>query len=297
MDESADVRGGVLEALGEIIYTFHNDSEDKLQPPFNDVTVESPPEELLGMFLGRTQDRRIIDGQQPGDNKGPPGAAANRRKALDAFFTDLSRPLICAFNFPAVALTLGRSKWPLLRETYLSLAQQNTIHMNHSAIQRILAASLGDLAKIIGPENAERDLIPVWWNVVKNDEDHIRMKAVECLSTFISALGKEGQMEVLTSTLQTWESGAFKGWREREVIARSLYDIMGVVGQEAWNVVVELETISLLDSVNAVREAGIYAVGICLACAFRVDLPPDSFPNCGQFSEFSQMQVVPFLRH
>ncbi|THU86431.1 ARM repeat-containing protein [Dendrothele bispora CBS 962.96] len=260
MDESAEVRSGVLETLGEIIYTFHNSSEDSSQHPSKEETVGSCPEELLGMFLGRTQDRRIIDGQQPDDDKGPPGTVSHKQKALEAFFNDPSRPLICAFNFPAVALTLGRSKWPLLRETYLSLTHQATIDVHRTAIQRILAASLGDVAKIIGPENAQRDLIQVWWNVVKNDEDDVRMKAVECFSTFVSALGKDGQMEVLTSTLQTWESGAFKGWREREVVIRSLSDIIDTVGQEVWNIVVELETVSLLDSVNAVREAGIYVL-------------------------------------
>ncbi|KAF5365609.1 hypothetical protein D9758_003243 [Tetrapyrgos nigripes] len=258
MDESVEVRSGVLEALGEVIYTFH--TEDKSHEPFNDGTSESPPEELLGMFLGRTQDRRIIDGQEPDDDKRPPGAVDDRRKALDAFFDDASRPLICAFNFPAVALTFGRCRWPTLRETYLSLAQAQVPDIHRTGIERTLAASLGEMAKIVGPENAQRDLLPLWSNAVKHDADDIRMKALECVSSFVSALGTEGQIQVLNYILQTWESGTFRAWRERETITRSLYDIIDVVGQEAWKSVVELEMISLLDSVNAVREAGIHVL-------------------------------------
>jgi serine/threonine-protein phosphatase 4 regulatory subunit 1 len=270
MDESVEVRGGVLEALGEVIYTFHN--EDKPQKPIKDGTSEPPPEELLGMFLGRIEDRRIIDGQQRYDDKGPPGKVASRRGALDAFFADPSRPLICAFNFPAVTLTFGRSRWSTLRETYLWLAQASVPDIHRTSIHRTLAASIGEMAKIVGPENAQRDLIQVWFNSVKNEADEIRMKALEAVSSFVAALTMGGQVEVLNSILQSWESGTFRGWREREVITRSLYDIIDVVGQKAWKSVVELETIALLDSVNAVREAGTYVVGIHVAQFYSISV-------------------------
>lgn len=67
MDEYADVRAGVLEALGEVIYTFHEDVNNKASDVFADLEIEesqTPPGELLKMFLGRTQDRRLIDDQQ-----------------------------------------------------------------------------------------------------------------------------------------------------------------------------------------------------------------------------------------
>lgn len=41
-DESPAVRSGVLEALGEVLYTFHTDKD-------------GPPSELLRLFLGREQ--------------------------------------------------------------------------------------------------------------------------------------------------------------------------------------------------------------------------------------------------
>ncbi|KAI6028785.1 armadillo-type protein [Pisolithus orientalis] len=116
-DESPAVRSGVLEALGEVLYTFHTDQD-------------GPPSELLRLFLGR---------EQPFKEQYP------------------ARPLACAFNYPAVALTLGSARWGELREYYLTLAQCRT-----SKVRRTLAASLGELARVIGPENAARDLSQAW---------------------------------------------------------------------------------------------------------------------------------------
>ncbi|KAF8078049.1 armadillo-type protein [Lyophyllum atratum] len=116
-DESPAVRFGVLEALGEVIYTFQQDKE-------------GPPEELVELFLGRRDDLRARDGEQPPSNE---------------FVVE--RPHICAFNYPAVALTLGRERWPELREVYLEIARNRTMK-----VRRTLAASLGELAKIIGQE-------------------------------------------------------------------------------------------------------------------------------------------------
>lgn len=45
-DESPAVRSGVLEALGEVLYSFHADEC-------------GPPDELLSLFLGRQEDKPI----------------------------------------------------------------------------------------------------------------------------------------------------------------------------------------------------------------------------------------------
>jgi len=45
-DESAPVRSGVLEALGEVVYAFHDDEC-------------GPPDELLRLFLGMDSKRRL----------------------------------------------------------------------------------------------------------------------------------------------------------------------------------------------------------------------------------------------
>ncbi|KAJ3927624.1 MAG: armadillo-type protein [Lentinula lateritia] len=246
MDESADVRAGVLEALGEVIYTFHEEDN------------QTPPEELLKMFLGRTQDRRIIDGQQPlafeeEEQVKPVRRIVDKREASEAFYTDPTRPLICAFNFPAVALTVGRTRWAsTLRDTYLWLAESSI-----PGVRRTLAASLGEMAKIIGEDYAQQDLLPVWGNAFRVPEDDVRLKLIDCLAPFIVALPRNGQLQVFNALLDAWSSGAFTSWREREGIAKSLNDLLSIGGLEVTQVVANLLMYALVDTVNTVREAAI----------------------------------------
>ncbi|KIK59789.1 hypothetical protein GYMLUDRAFT_44246 [Collybiopsis luxurians FD-317 M1] len=261
MDESADVRAGVLEALGEVIYTFHDEAKAKATHNFAIHELkesETPPEELLKMFLGRTQDRRAIDEQQPrvtGEGQaGQRSLIANKQGALEAFYQDPSRPLICAFNFPAVALTVGRSRWSsVLRDTYLWLAASDS-----TGVRRTLAASLGEMAKILGEEHAQRDLLAVWHKAFRTPEDDVRSKVIECLAPFVSALPQRGQLEVLNSILDVWSSGGLTSWREREGIVKSLNDLLNIEGREIAEIVGRLMMHALADSVNTVREAAIF---------------------------------------
>merc|ERR1712038_1761744 len=57
----------------------------------------------------------------------------------------------CAFSLPVVALTLGRTNWPLLKETYESLA--NDMQWK---VRRTLASSIHELAVNLGPEVASQ---------------------------------------------------------------------------------------------------------------------------------------------
>ena len=68
----------------------------------------------------------------------------------------------CAFSFPAVALTLGRANWPLLKETYETLA--NDMQWK---VRRTLASSIHELAVILGEEVAAQDLVPIFNGFIK----------------------------------------------------------------------------------------------------------------------------------
>jgi len=63
----------------------------------------------------------------------------------------------CAFALPAVSLTLGRSNWPLLKDTYVALASDM-----QWKVRRTLASSIHELAIILGEEAAGADLIPIF---------------------------------------------------------------------------------------------------------------------------------------
>ncbi|KAG7092360.1 hypothetical protein E1B28_008719 [Marasmius oreades] len=294
MDESPEVRSGVLETLGEVIYTFHSRGTPithSAATHHDDALLPSLPEQLLRMFIGRAEDRRILDGQheQAQTQEGaiasswsdieeewmkrpsPRGSITSRKEALTAFYEDPSRALICAFNIPAVALTLGRDRWASdLREIYLLLAKSDA-----TPVQRTLAASLGELIKVIGPELAQKDLWVVWRMAVRNDDGEVRMKAVEAFDTYFAASDRMGQRDLLMDLLVIWEQGFLKGWREREKIAGCLGGVAhSSKGPELSVLVARLEVLSLQDAVNAVREAGI---GVFRTLWLKFDRRHDAF--------------------
>ncbi|KAF9053580.1 ARM repeat-containing protein [Hymenopellis radicata] len=252
MDPSDDVRSGLLDSLGEILYTFY--SEDGS----NDA---GPPEELIWMFIGRQPDLRRRDGQQPFDR--------DKIDKLASFYQDRARPLICAFNFPAVAKSLGPSRWDsILRDMYLRLANNPAF-----GVRRTLAASVGELARILGPEKAERDLMGVWRDAINGQDEEIRTKTVDCLGVLFGALGPTGRREVLEKVLEVWTAKRWKGWRERETIALTFMTIiesiqsstkMDVTGHAA--ALCGLVIQALLDNVSAIREAALH----CLPCLWPV---------------------------
>ncbi|KAJ7046670.1 armadillo-type protein [Mycena alexandri] len=253
IDDSQPVRSGALESLGEVLFTFHEDDG-------------GPPEELVQLFLGRREDKRVRDGQQAAQDRDqilsslfgrpvPQHSASRAESPLSSFYTDPARPLICAFNYPAVALTLGRARWGELRQVYLEIADNREV-----AVRRSLAASLGELAKIIGEENAERDLMGVWWDAVRSEEEEVREKALECVEAFVAALGKEPRIAVVGGLLTIWQEGVFRGWRERKGIAGTLTGLAASVGRDIPAVLRGLLKKALEDGVAAVREAAVSAL-------------------------------------
>lgn len=249
------VRSGVLEALAEVIYSFHEDDE-------------RPPKRLLRLFLGVREDddphkTEVEEVPQPSspasslswsDFVASVSSGTNDGPEPD-IYDDPSRPLVCAFNLPAVALTLGRERWSELRELYQQLSLTRSFK-----VRRTLAASLGELAKIIGPEQARTDLMPVWWASVRSDEADIRLKALESVEMFIAALGAEERVEVLDGIKdRVWP--LLKGWRERETAVKALPKfavVDGVDGLVVWRLLVK----GLTDSAATVREAAVSTVSV-----------------------------------
>lgn len=265
-DASSNVRTGVMEALGEVIYTFHKDEN-------------GPPEQLLHLFLGRKEDKRLRDGQQevsgrsgasaghqdtPNSTFGSPPTATGRSGSgdtlldpLEAFFLYPDRAMVCAFNFPAVAATLGQARWIEIREYYLQLAQNRM-----TGVRRTLAASLGAIAKIIGEENAECDLMTVWWDAIRCEEEDVRMKAVECVGEFVAALGSTARLDILRGLYTFWSQGVFRNWRERERIAGILGNLSQLVGLADTDIMRGLLMLALQDGVAAIREAAVSSVSV-----------------------------------
>ncbi|KIY50963.1 ARM repeat-containing protein [Fistulina hepatica ATCC 64428] len=235
-DEISSVRTGTLEALGEVIHTFHD-------------TEAGPPSELVRLFLGRGGDKDIRSGQMNPLARVASGSVSGHT-ALESFFEDPARPLICAFNFPAVALTLGRDRWPEIRGVYLDLAANEGIK-----VRQTLAASLGEMAKIIGEENAKLDLLKVWWRYFQSSDVEVRGKAVECVVSFIKNIGGgQDAVDLVDGLVEAWEKGLLVSWRERNLLASYLLEFATLIGDLNPGVFRKLLLRALEDTVSAIRE-------------------------------------------
>lgn len=81
-------------------------------------------------------------------------AAALARPGTDSSDADLA--VLYAFSLPAVAAAMGRARWPELRPLFHALARDV-----QKRVRRPVAASLHELARIVGPDLAEADFLPV----------------------------------------------------------------------------------------------------------------------------------------
>ncbi|PCH38124.1 hypothetical protein WOLCODRAFT_136056 [Wolfiporia cocos MD-104 SS10] len=253
MDDTPTVRSAVLEALGEVMHTFANDEG-------------GPPRELLNMFLGvrenaaeRASPQGAASGRSPSNPPGSGPASESGRSDLSGtdsardvdIYEDPARPLVCAFNIPAAALTLGGARWPELRDLYRTLSQSPSFK-----VRRTLAASLGEMARIVGPGYAKDDLLEVWRASIGAEETEVRLKAVECAAAFVGALGLDERAGVLRGLGEEFSSGRLRGWREREEVIKSLPSFLDITGVEK-DVLRRLLMEALGDRVSAIREAAV----------------------------------------
>jgi serine/threonine-protein phosphatase 4 regulatory subunit 1 len=264
-DCSSNVRTAVLEALGEVLYTFHEDKE-------------GVPPELLELFLGRKQDPLTSSTVSSSSSRKSSNedwsdhypswalesSALPREEegANDAdIWNDPTRPLICAFNYPALALTLGKERWGELRELYLELSTSLVVK-----VRCTLAASLGELARILGAGNAHNDLMQVFKSSITAEEGEVRLKAIEALELFVAEVGDEDRWKVLEVLLSAWDHDRLRGWREREGVVKLLSILSGyqydIPAQSYWRgrQLRDLLLKGLVDGVASVRDAAISVV-------------------------------------
>ena len=275
-DVAPTVRSGVLEVLGEVIYAFHEDSG-------------GAPPELVSMFVGREQDLEwcqrtcstepLESGPSTSKAKTPLGALSSVFENDDDspeeseaeqpelvgpspavttapgdFFRDPTRSLITSFNYPAVALSLGPRRWSEVREHYLTLAQDKNLR-----VRRTIAASLGEMARILGSELALRDLVDVWQDMVHDaDDGQTRLKALGGVCLFVGALEGSAREPIVMGLGELWEKWLI-GWRERECLTQAL-PTLAAMAEGQGEVVRTLMGKGLVDKIAAVREAAVGAV-------------------------------------
>lgn len=175
----------------------------------------------------------------------------------------------CAHSLPAVALTLGRQYWPCLRTTYRCLVSDVQWKVRH-----IVASCLHELATILGPEIASRDLVPSFEGFVR-DVDEVRVGLLERLSQFLRGLSRGDQRRSLPLLADFLCMDNNRNWRFRSTLARQLKEIAALYcPSDIHQYLVPIVNELLTDKVAEVRLTSIDAVTIfmqklephCLMC-------------------------------
>jgi len=160
----------------------------------------------------------------------------------------------CAFSLPAVALTIGRNNWPLLRETYDVLASDM-----QWKVRRTLASSIHELGVILGQEAVVSDLIPIFNGFLK-DLDEVRIGLLKHLSDFLKLLPLELRRDYLPKMSDFLYMDNDRNWRFRQELAVQMGQLIPLyTAEEVKTHLAPIAVILIRDKVAAVRTS---AVGV-----------------------------------
>ncbi|RCI04856.1 Serine/threonine-protein phosphatase 4 regulatory subunit 1 [Rhizopus stolonifer] len=232
-DVSRSVRSAMADIIGELVSKFLPPDWEQTGKPGN------LPEPLLQYFLSL------------GHNTN-----SNNNQMLKL---EVDRTYICAYNFPAVVLTAGVDYWNShLRETYLNLTKDYQIK-----VRCTFAHSLHDIARIIGPERTERDLVQIF-ALYLMDLDDVKQGVLEHLADFLGTLAVSSRNEYIPILNEVWD-GVVTNWHLRNILTAQLTDIsMLFDASRVVEHVLPLVVRACHDEFAAVRETGVSVFPIVL---------------------------------
>lgn len=134
--------------------------------------------------------------------------------ALQSEFSEGDMVETCAFNFPAVVVTVGRDKWDMLEGAYVVLVKDV-----HWKVRKSLAYSLHEIANVVGTEITERTLTQAFELFLK-DLDEVKIGIVSHLAEFLRVLSEPMRVKYLQTICQLPHET--DNWRIRKAIARQL---------------------------------------------------------------------------
>uniref|UniRef100_A0A7S2YP65 PDZ domain-containing protein n=1 Tax=Entomoneis paludosa TaxID=265537 RepID=A0A7S2YP65_9STRA len=243
--------------------------------------------------------------------------------------TDAEMRVYCAYSFPAVVLLLGPENWPgalktcfftLLNPSYADddedddedeVAKQEKKETEPPLpVKRCLASSLHTVAHILGPDIAAIDILPVFCDYFLKDADEaVRLNIIRGFPAFLGNLPADRRSDVFLQWSEIMHGedclGAKKrsatnplvlNWRQRDYLARSLPDLLGLVPPDLvhahiWPIVHQL----LNDSVSLVRDDALWTVPVL----FKFYTPDTAaqWPSAKKFvSKTAVLQIVTWFK-
>jgi hypothetical protein len=171
----------------------------------------------------------------------------------------------CAYNFPAVMLTLGKQFWPLLHQHFLSLCNdlQSSVR-----VRKTMAKSIYQIALIIGSQQATQDLVAPFVEFFK-DIDEIKIEVVKQVSNFIKIVDPSKHEIIVDQLEMCWHPTInVVNWRLREQIGVQIVELNKIGPRiQKENCLLYLTGLALklmMDKYDCVRKVGIDAVSVNL---------------------------------
>uniref|UniRef100_A0A0N5AAY6 DUF3730 domain-containing protein n=1 Tax=Syphacia muris TaxID=451379 RepID=A0A0N5AAY6_9BILA len=167
----------------------------------------------------------------------------------------------CAYNFPAVAYTLGRDNWLHIKDTYIQLVSDGQRHVRQS-----LASSIHEIAAIIGEENTDKYLVPVFWQFI-NDVEDVKFGVLKHLYDFFRVFSKEMRHSLVAvlATLLYSDSDNDKNWRLRYEYTWQCIFLCDLYDVEEINTYIAAIALTLAnDRIACVRKVASYLLSVIL---------------------------------
>nr|XP_031827867.1 serine/threonine-protein phosphatase 4 regulatory subunit 1-like [Nomia melanderi] len=177
---------------------------------------------------------------------------ADLKQCLD---TGADIPHHCAFSFPAVVLTLGKEKWPYLKEAYQCLAMAE-----QWKVRRTVASGIHEIAAILGEDLTSDELLPIHYGFIK-DLDEVRIGILKNLATFLHLLQSQDRYQYLPILKEFLTTDNEWNWRFREELATQLLEAVTLFKPyDVERHIVPLSFQLLSDKVAAVRHVALSLV-------------------------------------
>lgn len=137
-------------------------------------------------------------------------------------------------------------------------------------VRRASASKLGEFAKVLEPEYLKSDIISLWSHLANDEQDSVRLLAVEACVPIASLLPQEDlEQQVMPILKQAVEE---KSWRVRYMAADKFVELQKAVGPE----LTKNELVPAFQNLLKDCEAEVRAVAAQKVRDFCQNLPEDS---------------------
>ena len=121
-----------------------------------------------------------------------------------------------SFNFPAFIWVTGKDEWPKFRALYNKLTSVSDIQT-----QKTLSCSLHEIARILGPELTDSDLLGIADRFIKHNNPEVRIGIMKNLHVLLAEVPDSKRPSYIDCIKQTFNEAGSE-WRTKEMLAKNL---------------------------------------------------------------------------